>query len=144
MPKKFIYKNVVEWQEQKKGQMKAEDRESFMVATPAEFQGHPGIWTPEDLFVAAVNSCIMTTFLYLAEKEAIELVSYQSEAEGVLEIVDKWLLFSGIKVQPKIVTKTEAQAAQAKEIVHQAEKKCLISKSIKSKVIVIPDIKSTP
>ncbi len=38
------------------------------VATPPEFpQGTKEIWTPEHLFVAAVNSCLMTTFLVVAQ-----------------------------------------------------------------------------
>lgn len=38
------------------------------VATPPQFpKGIPGIWSPEHLFTAAVSSCLMTTFLSIAE-----------------------------------------------------------------------------
>ena len=38
------------------------------VATPPEFpKGVKEKWTPEHLFVAAVNSCLMSTFLLVAD-----------------------------------------------------------------------------
>jgi organic hydroperoxide reductase OsmC/OhrA len=43
------------------------------VATPPEFpKGMPGIWSPEHLFTAAVSSCLMTTFLAIAENSKQE------------------------------------------------------------------------
>lgn len=43
------------------------------VATPPEFpKGMEGIWSPEHLLVAAVNSYLMTTFLAIAENSKLE------------------------------------------------------------------------
>ena len=63
--RKFVYINNVKWAGGKKGILSAEQRPSVEVATPAEFRGHEGVWTPEDFLTAAVNSCIMTTFCIL-------------------------------------------------------------------------------
>ena len=42
--------------------------DTIQVATPPQFpKGMEGIWSPEHLFVAAINSCYMTTFLAIAE-----------------------------------------------------------------------------
>ncbi len=42
------------------------------VATPPEFpKGIAGIWSPEHLLVAAVSSCLMTTFLAVAENSKL-------------------------------------------------------------------------
>ena len=138
--KRFIYKNAIKWQGEKKGLFSSPGKPNIEVATPPEFKGHPGIWSPEDLFVAAVNSCIMTTFLYYAEKENINLLSYESEAEGVLERAEKGLAFSEIKVSPRIIVNSSSEIERAKELIGLSEKNCLISNSIKSKVEVIPEI----
>ena len=137
--KKFYYRDQVKWLEQRKGVLLSEGKPDIEIATPAEFKGHAGFWTPEDFLVASVNSCIMTTFLYFAEKLKIELVSYESHAEGVLERVDKEFMISEIKVTPKLKVK-----AENKEIVvdalEKSEKGCLISASVKSKVFLCPEI----
>lgn len=55
------------------------------VAAPPEFKGRLGICGPEDLFVAAVNSCIMATFLHYPQKGHLGILNYESQAEAVLE-----------------------------------------------------------
>ena len=139
--KKFTYETTVTWKEEKKGFLCSFGKETIKISTPPEFQGHEGMWTPEDLFVASVNVCIKTTFLYYAEKNNFEFLSYESKAEGVLERIDDQFLFSEIKVIPKIAVKSNTQIQKAKELIALAEKNCLISNSIKSKVEVIPEIK---
>jgi len=42
------YANAISWKDEKKGLVGAPDRRSLEIATPAEFGGHEGIWTPED------------------------------------------------------------------------------------------------
>ena len=140
--KKFIYKVKVKWLEAKRGVLSSDDKPDVEVATPAEFRGHAGIWTPENLFVASVSSCIMTTFLFYAEKNGFEFVSYSSEAEGTLEHTENGFMFSEIIVRPSIVVKQESDIEKAKDFISRSEKGCLISTSIKSKVTLSPEIKS--
>lgn len=138
--KKFVYKTSIKWEAQKVGLLSSVDKPSFKVSTPPEFRGHPGIWTPEDLFVASVNSCIMTTFFFFLEKEGIELLHYESDAEGVLERVESKLMFSEIKVRPKIRIKAKNHVENIKKIIALSERYCLISNSIKVKIVILPEI----
>jgi len=142
--KKFIYKNSIRWQGEKRGLLSSFGKPDIEIATPPEFKGHPGIWTPEDLFVASVNSCIMTTFLYYAEKNGIESLDYKSQAEGVLELKEGRLIFIEIKVKPLIFVKRDLDIQKTKEMIELAEKNCLISNSIKCEVKVLPEIKIEP
>jgi len=81
----ILYSGSVEWQGEKKARAACEGKPAFQVAAPPEFKGHAGIWSPEDLSVEAVNSCVLTTFLSFAEREALEQAAYRSVAEGRLE-----------------------------------------------------------
>ena len=138
--RKFIYRTTVSWIEEKKGFLYSSGKPTIEVATGPEFKGHEGIWTPEELFVASVNSCIMTTFLYYAERKSVEFLSYESEAEGILERVENQFMFSEIKVRPRIIVASSDKSEKVKELIGLSEKSCLISNSIKSKVEVIPEI----
>jgi len=138
--KKFVYKTTVTWKEEKKGFLCSFGKETIEISTPPEFKGHEGLWTPEDLFVASVNVCIKTTFLHYAQKNNFEFLSYESDAEGILESVENKFMFSEIKVSPKIVVTSNDKVEKAKELVKLAEENCLISDSIKSKVTVEPEI----
>lgn len=141
-PKKFIYRTNLKWVEARKGLLSSSGKPTIKVSTPPEFKGHPGIWTPEDLFVASVNACIMTTFLYYAERENLKFLSYESSAEGVLEKKEIGLTFTSIEVIPRIIMDSANDMEKAKNFIHLSEKNCLISNSIKSKITVRPEIKA--
>ena len=138
--RKFIYRTKVSWIEEKKGILCSSGKPTIQVATPPEFKGHEGMWTPEELFVASVNICIKTTFLHYAQKSNFEFLNYESEAEGVLERIGNQFMFSEIKVKPKIKVESSSQVEKAKELIQLSEKNCLISNSIKSRVEIVPEI----
>lgn len=139
-PKRYTYKVEVEWKGEKKAFARSEGKPVLEVATPPEFKGHLGIWSPEDFFVESVNSCVMTTFLSFAERAAISLARYSSEAEGVLELKEKGFVFTTILVKPKIAVRSEEDRAKALELLHKSESACLISNSIKSEVTIDPEV----
>ena len=109
------------------------------VGTPPQFPGGiSGIWSPEHLLVAAVSSCFMTTFLAIAENSKLEFVSFTCRAEGKLELVKGSWIMTEVVLHPRVTITGEGQRARAGSVVQRAEKACLISNSIKSKVIVYP------
>jgi peroxiredoxin-like protein len=137
-PKSYKYKTSVLWTGEKKGTLTVAGKPPVEVATPPEFKGHEGIWSPEDLFVAALNSCIMTTFLTFAGRAGLAFEGYESEAEGTLEFVDELFAFTKIVVRPKVTLRPGADRKQAEEILHKAEKHCLVSNSIRTEVTLEP------
>jgi peroxiredoxin-like protein len=139
--KQFIYRNSLKWQGERRGLLSSVDKLDIEIATPAEFKGHSGIWTPEDLFVASVNTCIMTTFLYYVNKQGLEVINYESEAEGTLERVGNQFMFSEIRIKPKISVSSDRDTEKAREFIVLSENNCLISNSIKAKVEVNAQIK---
>lgn len=70
--KQFIYETRLKWTRGRDGLLTSEDKLPIEISTPPEFKGHPGLWTPELLLVASVDICVMTTFLYYAEKKRFE------------------------------------------------------------------------
>jgi peroxiredoxin-like protein len=129
------------WTEQRKGVISCAGKPDIQVATPPEFKGHEGIWSPEDLFVASANICLMTTFLAVAERAGLAFISYESQAEGKLELVDGKFQFTTITLRPTITLQANADAAKAKELIEKAEANCLISNSMKARVSLEPTIR---
>ncbi len=137
-PKSYRYTTSVRWTGDKKGMMDVSGKPSVEVATPPEFKGHEGIWSPEDLYVAAVNSCIMTTFLAFAGRAELAFEGFESEAEGLLEFVDERLIFTKIVVRPRVTLGPGADKIKTEEILYKAKKNCLVSNSIRTEVILEP------
>ncbi len=139
--KVYLYQTMVRWMEQRKGVMSCAGKPDVEVATPPEFKGHEGIWSPEDLFVESANVCLMTTFLAVAERAGLAFSAYESEAEGRLELVEGKFQFTAITIKPTITLKSSADAAKAKELIEKAEANCLISNSMKATVTLEPVIR---
>lgn len=140
----------VNWNSDRKGIMCSPELNQFdsaissciEVATPPEFpKGIPGIWSPEHLFTAAVSSCLMTTFLAIAENSKLEFLSFSCKSKGKLEQVDGKFLMSEVVLEPTVVIVHEKDLEKAERILQRAETACLISNSIKSKVTMISTIK---
>lgn len=136
--KSYRYTISVRWTGEKKGALTADGKPPVEVATPPEFKGHEGIWSPEDLYVASVNACIMSTFLAFAGRAGLAFEEYESEAEGLLEFVDDRFVFTKIVVRPRIVLRPGEERAKAEEILHKAERNCLVSNSIRTEVALEP------
>jgi peroxiredoxin-like protein len=138
--KVYTYHTALKWTEQKKGIISCAGKPDIQTATPPEFKGHEGIWSPEDLFVSSVEICTMTTFLAFAERSGLLFQSYESEAEGRLELIDGKFQFTTVTIKPRIVLRSEADREKAREVLEKAEANCLISNSIKARVSLVPAI----
>ncbi|MEK6802884.1 MAG: OsmC family protein [Nitrospirota bacterium] len=138
--KVYTYRAAVKWTEQKKGIITCDGKPEIRVATPPEFKGHEGIWSPEDLYVAAANICLMTTFLAVAERAGLAFTSYHCEAEGRLELVEGKFQVTVITLRPQITLQSGSDAAKAKELIEKAEANCLISNSMKTRITLEPTI----
>ena len=94
--KSHFYQVNVSWGSDRKGIMCSPEltaanngKGCIEVATPPEFpKGIPGIWSPEHLFTAAVSSCLMTTFLAIAENSKLEFIVFECKSKGKLEQVE--------------------------------------------------------
>lgn len=111
------------------------------VATPPEFpKGMAGIWSPEHLLLGAVSSCLMTTFLAIAENSKLEFKAFQCAATGKLESIEGKYMISEIELKPMVTLKEGKDRDRAERIVQKAEAACLITNSIKSKVTMVTRI----
>ncbi|MBM4404867.1 MAG: OsmC family peroxiredoxin [Chloroflexi bacterium] len=139
-PKSFIYNTSLRWQRDVEGVLSAPGKPDIKVSSPPEFKGPEGNWTPENLYIAAIETCLMLTYLAYCRSRKVELASYTSAAEGVLEPISGVQIISKVTVRPKIVVKGQEHLAQAQEIASFVQEKCFISNSVESDVIVEPEI----
>ena len=116
--------------------------DEMQVATPPQFQnGVEKVWSPEHLFTAAVNSCLMTTFLAVAENSKLEFKKFSSKAYGKLEKIDGRYIMSEITLIPSLTIFREEDRDKAIRILNKSEESCLISNSVRSKIVMTAEIK---
>jgi uncharacterized OsmC-like protein len=118
-------------------------------SAPPDAQGHPGVFTPEDAFVAAANTCIMMMFIWAAERFRLNLLSYECRAEGTKRIeLDRTEVFTHLRFWPVIRIAAggetiEAVETRARRALQSAQKYSLVANSVKSEIVIDPKIEVT-
>ncbi len=131
----------VQWTVQRKAVLSSPSLPPIEVGSPSYFPGgHEGIWSPEHLYTASAEICLLNTFLLLAEKTRFPFIGYKSEAEGTMETTENGLLMTKILIKPKVVVASPELQKKALSLLEKAEKFCLISNSMKTTVTIEPAI----
>ena len=136
--KSFTYRTSAKWTSGRSGVLGAEGKPALLVSSPPEFKGEAGRWTPEELFVAAIELCTMTTFASFAQRQNLPLLGYRSEAEGLLEFVDDGYRFTRVILRPTITLADPAAVEPAAKAMRDAHEACLIGRSVRAEVVVEP------
>lgn len=139
-PKSFRYRTSIEHLEGRSAELHAEGKPTLRVSSPPEFGGTANVWTPEDLFVAAVEVCLMLTFAGIAAKRGLTFAEYESHAEGILEWEQGSYRFTRVVVSPTIRFFDEQSVIAGGEILSRAHDTCLVARSLNCEVVVKPSL----
>jgi organic hydroperoxide reductase OsmC/OhrA len=104
------------------------------------------VFTPEDAFVAAANTCVMMMFVWATERFKLKLLSYECRTEGTKLIeLDRTEIFTRLLFRPviRIGAAGEPRAtieARTRRALQSAQKYSLVANSVKSEIVVEPEI----
>jgi organic hydroperoxide reductase OsmC/OhrA len=148
MSRTATYHTTVQWKGEHWGHIRMGNGPEMDFSAPPDGHGHSGVLTPEDAFVASVNTCVMMMFLWSAERFRLELVSFECHAEGTKLIeLDRTEIFTQVTLRPRIVVRTDAAEREAtlkrvQRALNSAVKYSLVANSIKSKLVLEPEIQT--
>ena len=143
MSQTHFYEVNIQWKAERIGELSSPVLEkSIECATPPEFpHGVAGIWSPEHLFVASINSCYMATFLAIAYNFKVEIEDFSCKTIAKLEMPDGKYLITQAEMFPTIkLTHPEKDTDKAQRIVEKAKAGCLVTNSMKTEIRLIPSI----
>ena len=146
MSKTAIYHTTVHWKEGHWGHIAMGNGPEMDFSAPPDAQGHPGVLTPEDAFVAAVNTCVMMMFIWATERFRLNLESYTCHAEGTKLIeLDRTETFTHVRLWPviRVAAGEEDKAvieARIRRALQGAQKYSLVANSVKSEIVIEPTI----
>jgi len=146
MSQKAVYNTTVHWKGEHWGHIIMGNGPEMDFSAPPDAQGHPGVFTPEDAFVAAANTCIMMMFIWATERFKLKLLSYECRAEGTKLIeLDRTEIFTHLRFWPVIRISAGSEARQVVEsrtrrALQSAQKYSLVANSVKSEIIIEPQI----
>ncbi len=150
MARTVTYHTSVQWKGGHWGRIRMGNGPEMDFSAPPDAHGHAGVLTPEDAFVAAVNTCVMMMFIWATERFKLDLVSYDCDTEGTKLIeLDRTETFTRVALHPRIVVRagqseTEIVRKRVQRALDSAVKYSLVANSIKSEIAIEPAIELTP
>ena len=82
MSRTATYHTTVRWTGEHWGHLVMGNGPEMKFSAPPDAHGHAGVFTPEDAFVAAANTCVMMMFIWAAERFKLKLLSYECRTRG--------------------------------------------------------------
>lgn len=146
MARTETYTASVAWTGGHRGRLKLGNGPEMDFCAPPASHGEAGVLTPEDAFVAAVNTCVMLMFIWAAERFRLDLVSYDCRAEGTkLVELDRTEIFTKVVLRPRIAVRAgdeppEAVEKRVRRGLDSARKFSLVANSVKSEIVIEPEI----
>jgi organic hydroperoxide reductase OsmC/OhrA len=115
------------------------DAALHLAADPA-FRGDPQLLNPEQLLVAAASSCQLLSFLAVAARARLDVVSYADDATAEMPEDDPPMRIVRIDLRPRIVLADTARPrpdeARLQHLAEVAHRECFIANSLRSEVTV--------
>ena len=149
-PNTATYHTTVSWKGDHWGHIVMGNGPEMDFSAPPDAQGHANVFTPEDAFVAAANTCVMMMFIWAAERFKLKLISYECKTEGTKLIeLDRTEIFTQLHFTPLIriaagEEKPEVVRARTLRALQAAQKYSLVANSVKSEIIIEPQIEILP
>jgi organic hydroperoxide reductase OsmC/OhrA len=146
MNRTATYSATVRWEGEHWGHLSMGNGPEMKFSAPPDAHGHAGVWTPEDAFVAAANTCIMMMFIWATERFKLKLISYECRTEGTKLIeLDRTEIFTRLRFQPRIRISAAGEPratveARFKRALQAAKKYSLVANSVKSEIVMEPEL----
>lgn len=105
---------------------------------PAPWSNPRGV-DPEEAYVAAISSCHMLTFLFVAARAGFAVASYRDDAVGVMTKTPAGVAWvSRVTLSPRITYAGDRQpnAEELARLHHAAHEGCFIANSVKTEIVV--------
>jgi organic hydroperoxide reductase OsmC/OhrA len=146
MSRTATYHTTVRWTGEHWGHLAMGNGPELKFSAPPDAQGHAGVFTPEDAFVAAANTCVMLMFIWATERFKLKLISYECRTEGTKLIeLDRTEIFTRLHFRPVIRVAAGSEPkdvveARVRRALQAAQKYSLVANSVRSEIVVEPDV----
>jgi organic hydroperoxide reductase OsmC/OhrA len=115
-------------------QIGADGIPALTTASPPEFDGPGGRWSPEALLVGAVADCFSLTFRGIARASQLPWTSLECDATGTLDRQDGVTRFTHVHLHASLTVPPGVDEGLAARLLQKAEDRCLVSRSLNAAI----------
>jgi organic hydroperoxide reductase OsmC/OhrA len=130
------------WLADRRLELTATDKPTLEVATPPDFKGGVhGVWSPEELLVGSLATCLELTLVAIAEHRRVPLHGVAVDATGQLERRDGRYRFAVIELDVEAETDAE-HAHELEELVVLAKERCIVGETLTAPIQLTVEVRA--
>jgi organic hydroperoxide reductase OsmC/OhrA len=144
MSSQMVFEGSASWKSDTECDLSVKGKHLVTVSPPPEFGGKAGYCVPEEIFAAALASCINTLYLLIARNSQLKLKGLETAAAVTMDVqgLEK-LIFTNVhfKMKVKLETDNDRERKKAEAVYKIAQKICPIRQSWGEKVPISFELK---
>jgi len=126
----------------RKYRLQIDGKPDLMGSADPIFRGDANVYNPEDLFVAALSSCHLLSYLALCARMKINVIAYEDDASGTMVMrPDGGGKFESVTLRPIVTIAPGSDPKRALELHETAQDLCFIAASVSIPILHEPQIK---
>jgi organic hydroperoxide reductase OsmC/OhrA len=106
------------------------DKPAIALSADPHFRGDKTLYNPEELFVAALSSCHMLSYLAECARAGVHVIAYEDDARGVMTMRDGKLRFTEVVLRPRVTVAPGTDIERATALHEPAHADCYIASSV--------------
>ena len=120
-----------------------EGKPVISASADAAFRGDAATHNPEDLFITAISSCHMLSYLALCAKYGINVLSYEDRATAIMREDGKGGgRFEEVTLHPMVTIANAEQRERAEKLHDRAHELCFIANSCSVPIHHQPEVRA--
>lgn len=108
----------------------------LLSAPPPEFDGPGDAWSPEHLLLSSLATCYLFTLRAVAASSRVDFTDVDLAVEGTVDRAEGAMRFTEIVLRPHVRLAGGADGARALRVLDKAERGCLVSASLATRIRV--------
>ena len=99
-------------------------------APPKDFDGPGDAWSPEQLLLAAAETCFLFTFRAVAQASKFDYLSLDVSGSGTVDRKEGATRFTKIVLRLRLILPNGANLERAKRMIEKGKSACLVTASL--------------
>lgn len=129
LPDKLEFNVEVKWDGETGGLVNVGGRR-LLIEIPKEFGGKGGNFCPDELLMASIGGCLLTTLIWLAKRLKVKLSDVEVQVKGIVEGGLSGYEVSRVEASISVTIKRGEDKARVERLVKLAEEYCHITRAL--------------
>jgi organic hydroperoxide reductase OsmC/OhrA len=108
----------------------------LVLSSDPSFRGDPSLTNPEQLLLAAASSCQLLSFLAVAARAGVDVLSYEDDAEAFMPEDVTPVRITRIVLRPHVVVGRPTEPGEVHRLLSRAHDDCYVANTLNAELVI--------